>query len=181
MNLLSDYCVGIESPALLFYNFEILYNYRTLEKLLDLLRVPVQDHRSRSKAKHPSWHSAQTKDQGKRRTSQTHLPREQTMRSIPRTNASDKPSPRPLHQTDHHTQRRNPTESLGAPREGPTTSTRNFCSKKKKKNRPHPPRVNLYSHIKLPSPLSEHTFCMCEEEFSKASSFLFLFVMILAP
>ena len=68
MNLLSDYLVDIES------NFEILYNYIALEKLLDLLRVPLQNHRGRSKAKHQTWHSAQTKDQEKRGTSQTHRP-----------------------------------------------------------------------------------------------------------
>ena len=77
--------------------------------------IKHQDHRGRSKAKHQKWHSAQTEDQGKRGTSQTHPPREQTMRSIPRTDASDKPRPRHPHQTDRHTQHRNPTPSPAAP------------------------------------------------------------------
>ena len=114
--------------SLISYNFEILCNYRALEKLLDLIWVPLQDRRGRSKVKYHTRPSARQKTREREKPAKRMCPE----RSFPRTDASDKPRPRPPHQTDHHTQHRNTTISPSAPREGEAASRRNFCQKKKK-------------------------------------------------
>ena len=141
--------------SLIIYNFEILYNYRALEKFLDLLWVPLQDRQSRSKAQAPDKafcpDRRPRKERNQRnasalRTDHAVHPHNGCIRqATPPTSPPNRP-PRPA------------PKSYNKPRDcskGTHSKYKKFCLK----NGSHPPRATLYSHIESspPTPLPPRT------------------------